>query len=104
MKKAIKNRWIKALRSGEYQQAKGRLQTENGDMCCLGVLYDIQFDGYWILNEGSPRWSIEGRDAIMSLRFQESVGLLEHEESVLTCMNDRGCSFNQIADYIEEVL
>lgn len=30
------NKWIKALRSGKYKQAKGQFQKEDG-YCCLGV-------------------------------------------------------------------
>lgn len=35
----IKDIWLKALRSGEYVQAKGALRTQSG-FCCLGVLCD----------------------------------------------------------------
>ena len=39
MKKRIKNRWIKALKSGEYVQGKDRLYNpEDNTYCCLGVL------------------------------------------------------------------
>lgn len=36
--KAEKNKWIKALRSGEYKQGTGELKTSRGAYCCLGVL------------------------------------------------------------------
>lgn len=36
----VKSLWTAALRSGEYQQAKGYLRTDDG-YCCLGVLCDI---------------------------------------------------------------
>ena len=36
----IKDMWVKALRSGEYEQGVGAL-CENGKYCCLGVLADI---------------------------------------------------------------
>jgi hypothetical protein len=38
MDKELKQKWIDALRSGEYQQGKKRLCTEDGRYCCLGVL------------------------------------------------------------------
>jgi hypothetical protein len=37
MNEQIKQRWIEALRSGEYEQTQGRLRDETG-YCCLGVL------------------------------------------------------------------
>jgi hypothetical protein len=40
MNKAIKRRWVKALRSGEYKQTKGALRADSG-YCCLGVLCDL---------------------------------------------------------------
>lgn len=38
-KKDIK-KWCKALRSGEYKQGYGHLQTSSG-YCCLGVACDV---------------------------------------------------------------
>lgn len=40
MNKEIKERWIAALRSGEYSQSAGYLGTDEG-YCCLGVLCEI---------------------------------------------------------------
>ena len=36
----IKTQWIAALRSGAYQQGRGRLRAGN-EFCCLGVLCDL---------------------------------------------------------------
>src|SRR5687767_3496429 len=42
----VKARWVAALRSGEYQQARMRLR--NGDaMCCLGVLCNLYDPSQW---------------------------------------------------------
>jgi hypothetical protein len=46
MNKKIKDRWVKALRSGKYQQGKGVLcninsETGKREYCCLGVLSDL---------------------------------------------------------------
>lgn len=45
MKPEIKELWVEALRSGEYEQGRGRLTQWNQDgdemFCCLGVLCDI---------------------------------------------------------------
>jgi len=40
MKQEIKQRWIDALRSGEYPQTMGKLRDEGG-YCCLGVLCEL---------------------------------------------------------------
>lgn len=44
MDTAIKTKWLAALRSGEYKQARGSLEevVEDGScFCCLGVLCDL---------------------------------------------------------------
>ena len=41
MKKSIKDKWVKALRSGKYEQGKNYLHSADGKFCCLGVLCDI---------------------------------------------------------------
>ena len=40
MNEDIKNRWVEALRSGDYQQTKRHLKDSSG-YCCLGVLCEI---------------------------------------------------------------
>lgn len=45
MDQAIKERWVTALRSGEYEQGKGYLRLSDGKgkdhYCCLGVLSEL---------------------------------------------------------------
>lgn len=41
MNTEVKEKWIKALRSGEYKQAQGKLRDNNNGFCCLGVLCDV---------------------------------------------------------------
>lgn len=40
MKKRVKALWLKALRSGEFKQARRQLKRGNG-YCCLGVLTEL---------------------------------------------------------------
>lgn len=40
MKKEWADKWVKALRSGEYKQGTGKLQ-QGENYCCLGVLCKI---------------------------------------------------------------
>lgn len=41
MKSDVKEAWLEALRSGEYEQGTGKLQSREGEFCCLGVLCDL---------------------------------------------------------------
>lgn len=45
----IKQRWVAALRSGNYSQTIGFLRNEDG-YCCLGVLCDIKNPEEWSAN------------------------------------------------------
>lgn len=36
MKKDAADKWVAALRSGEYDQGIGRLRSHNDTYCCLG--------------------------------------------------------------------
>jgi hypothetical protein len=38
--KEVMDKWIAALRSGQYNQGRGKLKSSNG-YCCLGVLCDV---------------------------------------------------------------
>jgi hypothetical protein len=109
MKPRIKNKWIKALRSGKYVQGTGYLNKDN-KYCCLGVLAELHY--------GEDCWedaSHMGLDNIMVLKaflnastlpvnVLDYLKLNELEVNHLVDMNDTGSSFNQIADYIEQNL
>ncbi len=116
-------KWYIALKSGEYKQGKDRLRT--GDTyCCWGVACEISGTGRWKnskdlysfsgvlalpprevyewlgvdLNEsGTPRLL-----AIPPDRVEETVDLLEtsNRKIDLALLNDRGGSFDLIADII----
>ena len=40
MNPQVKEKWVNALRSGEYSQCDGKLRSADG-FCCLGVLCDL---------------------------------------------------------------
>jgi hypothetical protein len=52
VKKDIKEKWVTALRSGEYPRGIERLHTADGGYCCLGVLCELYRqdtgNGEWI--------------------------------------------------------
>lgn len=116
MNKRMKKDWLRALRSGRYKQTQSVLCNEMGEMCCLGVLYDVAVDGEWIrLTEPGPKgWAIlshDGRELLDGSRVRyvdlpdkilRQAKLSRDEEGTLISMNDSmGKSFAQIADYIE---
>ena len=86
MNKDIKQKWVKALRSGEYKQGSRFLHYED-KFCCLGVLCDL-------MNISGP------------YAYRDIYELITKEKAnMLILMNDgRHSSFNQIADWIDENL
>jgi hypothetical protein len=98
MNPEIKTKWIEALRSGKYKQARGTLLDERtGAMCCLGVLCHIS----GISNDVLFRY----RSAIIHPDLgRELSSIDENERRVLACNNDGGDSFPEIANYIEKNL
>lgn len=109
MDEKIKQQWVKALRSGEYSQAKGWLYDGEG-YCCLGVLAhihpDIQF--HYEEDSGDPGlvgWYVGENPAhkeTLPIEFIESIGLGNYLAGSLANDNDNGTSFAHIADRIED--
>jgi predicted aminopeptidase len=115
MKKNIKKAWLKALRSGEYNQGFGKLcQTIDGVdfYCCLGVLSNECLDGYWSKDdEDSATWYFHDvytkGDSAFTLPHIITKDLKITEEKwmdILSEMNDFGQTFEEIAYWIEENL
>jgi len=100
--KEFKNKWVKALRSGDYSQGKLRLENSCGDMCCLGVACRIVHPKL-ILKEFAYI-----NDSVAK-KTTKVPGILKGINSIipekLTKMNDSGKhSFKSIASYIERYL
>jgi hypothetical protein len=92
--KAKKNKWIKALRSGKYEQGSGQLceTMYNGDKyyCCLGVAKQIR-----LCQERKGSYN-----SLVSYNF-----IPAEIQSKLTDMNDsKMWSFKKIATWIEKNL
>ena len=131
MNKEIKAEWLKRLRSGEYQQAKKQLHTQDdtGDsFCCLGVLCDMHRemtqDGYWRSTEYTWYYHTDEDEdnATLPMSVYEWAGLDDEcpnvfihtpQEGTIAVYNDGGYSrndkeiiephtFSEIADIIEE--
>jgi hypothetical protein len=103
----IKEKWIAALRSGEYIQGKNFLRTVNNEFCCLGVLAEVCGINSVINNdEDAYHYDFDSTPltAYPSIDFLFSVSLDNDDAEYLTKLNDAGSSFDEIADYIKEKL
>jgi hypothetical protein len=110
MKKDIKKKWIKALRSGEFKQGNGELcNIASNEYCCLGVLCEItRQDNPQIKRTKEGHYSLHKKDSVDG-QFDSAMltyfGIAAETQNKLIDMNDeRGKSFKEIADYIEEKL
>jgi len=113
MNPQIKQKWVDALRSGEYQQTKGRLHDENG-FCCLGVLCDLYIKENQLEWEPSTHYNnaymFQDMAKILPISVMVWVGVGEGNppvndgDSSLAELNDQGSTFNEIADLIENHL
>jgi hypothetical protein len=97
MDKKLKEKWVKALRSPKYKQARGVLADADGALCCIGVLRHIQGDTKKLLQD----------ERTTALRPIHLGGLSEDERETLVRMNDGTAghnrhTFSEIADYIEK--
>lgn len=94
----LKKKWIRALRGKKYKQGSDCLLNDDGSMCCLGVLGDIQG-----LDHAKMR-----KRMVATLPGDLNADLDADTRNNLANMNDgRGSpkmTFKQIADYIERNL
>lgn len=129
MDSSLKQKWVRALRSGKYQQATGALRNEDG-FCCLGVFCDVYDSDKW--KEPTPKvdWEDESDDEefkwmyahegdsymyeateVLPIHIARIAGLehqnpevpygIDGEMKSLASINDNGASFSEIADLIE---
>ena|SRR3989304_915908 len=98
----IKKRWVKALRSGRYAQARHALRTDQG-FCCLGVLCDIvKKDVKKSWQEGASEMGMDGYKEYLPPVIAKFVGLHRSSQAFLATKNDDGRSFGEIADLIDQ--
>lgn len=118
MDKKLKAKWVKALRSGDYQQGEGVLRS--GDrFCCLGVLCDLVDSKAWD-QPAEVGYMLKSRTKkTIAYRFtsgrerdryeipymlRKDLGITTFQQSELIGMNDEGRPFAAIADFIEREL
>ena len=114
MNPQIKQKWVDALRSGDYQQGRNYLRTDNG-FCCLGVLCDLygkENNVEWNLAvaEDGDRdyYEFQDKTGRIPLSVVEWAGVEDCNPYIcgrsLAERNDTGSTFNEIADLIQEHL
>lgn len=119
MDKVVAQRWVNALRSGEYRQTDGALQNDSG-FCCLGVLCDLAVkdgvippprvdDETEVTLYGGPDELADHELPPTSVHVWSGLNPkttyvipeLGLEETLYGLNDDRGFDFRQIADVIE---
>ena len=103
----FKEKWLAALRSGEFKKGKGYLEKEDkkgSSFCCLGVACKITH----------PKLDIKGKHYIENKVKKKTTKIPkilkgDDDDNILVKklseMNDSGkYSFNRIADWIEKNL
>jgi hypothetical protein len=110
MNPQIKQKWVDALRSGEYQQGQYCLRTDN-EFCCLGVLCDLygkENNVEWNLVNDDGNYEFQEQPELLPLFVVEWAGVENDNpeicETSLAELNDGESTFNEIADLIEKHL
>lgn len=101
----IKQKWIEALRSGNYKQGTGYLKATDGTWCCLGVLCDVLGRDVPAGDRVSP--ILMSADPVYTACYTAIDEVLEGRPNswFFIRLNDtENKSFKQIADYIEKIL
>lgn len=117
MNKTFKKKWVKALRSGKYEQGNGVLRMkEDGEdkFCCLGVACDLLRPNLW--KDYGDQFAIRMKTGyesssgesmgFMPEELAEEIGIDYATQTMLANMNDDAIdsSFDDIANFIEKNL
>lgn len=102
-----RERWAKALESGEYAQTKSRLRDSTG-YCCLGVacdLYGKETGEEWQPLVISKKYVFMGARTSLPEEVQDWLGLRDvngviSPDLTLVHLNDTGSTFAEIAAII----
>ena len=122
MNKQVKKLWMDALKSGKYEQGKGRLRRNmlgaQDRYCCLGVLCDLSIShqntsSCWGWVEGTCERSVvftfndegKGVGGLPPREVLEWAGVTQGDAALLSAINDeRTNSFVEVVKIIEEDL
>jgi hypothetical protein len=107
MNKAVKSKWLRALRSKKYRKAKGQLRIGNS-FCCLGVLCDISNNsGNWDIEDPNiflyPAGDTVAQcDTRLPDRYQKAIHFKESDENELIRLNDSCDTWDEVISYIDK--
>jgi hypothetical protein len=105
MKASWKKLWVRALRGGKYKQGRHALRNSDNTTCCLGVLCDLVDPKGWdnkVTYSGKHLYL--GESGWTPLSTRTKVSLYLRQMHTLARMNDKGATFDKIANYIEKNL
>lgn len=109
MKKALKTKWLKALRSGKYKQTrKGVLcnisvKGKPLSYCCLGVLCEVAGIPAVIKDFTSKCMEFDGDESYLTFKLNRQLGINLKDHDKLVDMNDTShYNFKQIADWVSK--
>ena len=113
MDQELKQKWVDALRSGNYEQTTRQLRGSEDKFCCLGVLANIVDPDAWELRGNTWLWN--GSAMVLPRITRKELGFVEYqdhrsdeyralEQGYYSAMNDAGKSFSDLADEIEQNL
>jgi hypothetical protein len=102
-KKSLRERWVEALTSGDYEQGEGALRRGRR-FCCLGVALDLLEPDQWYVSDGSGdetgNWANRSNTGYPEDDQLEPFGISRQEGRFLAEYNDQGYTFAQIAKII----
>lgn len=113
LRSEILSKTIDALRSGKYVQGRGRLNINNEEFCCLGVICEVAMGCGVELKKRIRRgiYSYDGSSVILPSTVADLLDVSAEgtflnddcDERALSAMNDSGMTFSEIAKVIEKV-
>ena len=109
MDPGVKEKFLKALRSGKYEQGTNCLRTRDDKYCCLGVYCEV-VGLEWDEHPQGDRYTVCGCSSMIPSEHHHQFARSDSGNHSSYCctllaeMNDNGTPFNEIADWIEEKL
>lgn len=107
MTRADRDAWVKALRSGEFQQGRSRLATKGQQgwhYCCLGVYCEVKKLESSELEDDTFERPVKAYGNAHERHYLPTELAGDVPRGVvdkLADMNDGGLTFSEIANYIE---
>ena len=105
MSTTLKEKWVTALRSGNFKQGQGalcRVRDGQPSYCCLGVAAEIMNIPVQEKIGDIVVYKDRG-GSVLNVEDYRILGINESIAQSLVRMNDRGTTFKEIADWIENV-